>query len=66
MSERTWRDNPPIKTFLITPNVRGTNVGELRDLTSGQLVREPEEIHQHRQPRHYGRYTSKEDCNGHT
>jgi hypothetical protein len=37
-SERTWRDNPPIPTFFLTPHTLATNVGLLRDLTSGKLA----------------------------
>ena len=39
ISERTWRDNPPIRTFFLTPHKRGANVGQLRALTRGEVGR---------------------------
>jgi hypothetical protein len=38
VSERTWRRNPPIRTFAISPGKRGANVGQLRKLTRGELA----------------------------
>jgi hypothetical protein len=38
ISDRTWRDNPPIETFFISSHKRGVNVGKLRKLVRGELV----------------------------
>jgi hypothetical protein len=38
LSERTWRRNPPIPTFPISPGKRAANVGNLRKLTRGELA----------------------------
>jgi hypothetical protein len=38
VSERTWRRNPPIPTFPISPGKRAANVGQLRKLTRGELA----------------------------
>jgi hypothetical protein len=37
ISDRTWRDNPPIPTFYITTKMKAANVGMLRKLTRGEL-----------------------------
>jgi hypothetical protein len=68
LSEKTWRENPPIETFFITTHKLGVNVGKLRDLASG-LLTTPREARPNRQQRHSGRYAStrrgEEECNGH-
>jgi len=38
ISERTWRDKPPIQTFFISAGKRAANVGQLRRLTRGELA----------------------------
>lgn len=38
ISERTWRRNPPIPVFPLSPGKRGVNVGLLRKLTRGELA----------------------------
>jgi hypothetical protein len=38
ISERTWRDKPPIPTFYLSAGKRGANVGLLRKLTRGELT----------------------------
>jgi hypothetical protein len=38
LCERTWRDNPPIKTFRVGEQKLGANVGALRKLTRGELA----------------------------
>ena len=38
LSDRTWRDSPPIETFHITAHKRGVNVGKLRKLLRGELT----------------------------
>jgi len=41
LSDRTWRDSPPIETFHITAHKRGVNVGKLRKLLRGELTPVP-------------------------
>jgi hypothetical protein len=38
ISERTWRDKPPIPTFHVSKGKRAANVGQLRKLTRGELA----------------------------
>jgi hypothetical protein len=38
ISERTWRDKPPIPTFHISKGKKAANVGLLRKLTRGELT----------------------------
>ena len=38
ISERTWRDKPPIPTFRITAQKLAANVGLLRKLIRGELA----------------------------
>jgi hypothetical protein len=38
ISDRTWRDKPPIQTFYLSAGKRGANVGLLRKLTRGELA----------------------------
>jgi len=38
LSDRTWRYNPPIKTFYLSPKKRGVNVGMLRKYMRGEAV----------------------------
>jgi hypothetical protein len=38
ISDRTWRDKPPIPTFPISKGKRAANVGLLRKLTRGELA----------------------------
>lgn len=37
-SDRSWRRNPPIQVFRLTPGKRGVNVGQLRKLVRGELA----------------------------
>ncbi len=37
ISDRTWRDKPPIPTFHITEKMKAANVGRLRKLMRGEL-----------------------------
>jgi hypothetical protein len=37
-SERTWRRNPPIPTFPISPGKQGANLGLLRKPTRGEFA----------------------------
>jgi hypothetical protein len=37
ISERTWRQNPPIPTFNVSANKRAANVGLLRKLVRGEV-----------------------------
>ena len=38
ISERTWRDNPPIPVFKLSAGKRGVNVGMLRKLLRGESL----------------------------
>jgi hypothetical protein len=38
ISDRTWRDKPPIPTFHVSAGKRAANVGLLRKLTRGELA----------------------------
>ncbi len=38
ISDRTWRDKPPIKTFKVSEHKRCANVGELRKLLRGEQI----------------------------
>jgi hypothetical protein len=38
LSERTWRDNPPIPVFLLSASKRGANVGILRKYLLGESL----------------------------
>ena len=38
ISERTWRDKPPIPTFHVSAGKKAANVGLLRKLTRGELA----------------------------
>jgi hypothetical protein len=37
-SPRTWRRNPPIPTFFLSPGKKGCNLGLLRRLNRGELA----------------------------
>jgi hypothetical protein len=37
-SERTWRRNPLIRTFFLSPGKKGCNLGQLRKLNRGELA----------------------------
>jgi hypothetical protein len=38
LSTRTWRRDPPIPTFPISPRKKAANLGMLRKLTRGELA----------------------------
>jgi hypothetical protein len=38
ISDRTWRDKPPIPTFHISEHKRAANAGMLRKLVRGELT----------------------------